>query len=166
MSHLSTNQSGALETSRTFEVQSSSSMEVGRNHNGVIGLPRTVKMHDAIWVIVDRLTKSAHFLSIQMTYTMDQLIEIYIKEIVQLHGVPISIISNRDARFTSTFWEKLHSAMERKLKFSTTFHPQTEGQSERSIQTLKDMLQGCAIDFQGLCSKYLPLVEFAWYGTI
>ena len=74
----------------------------------IIGLPRTAKMHDAVWVIVDRLTKSAHFLPIQITYIMDQLVEIYIKEIVRLPGVPVSIISDQDARFTSIFWEKLH----------------------------------------------------------
>ena len=66
----------------------------------VISLPRTTKIHDAIWVIIDQLTKSAHFLAIRITTTMDQLVEIYLKEIVRLHGVPISIISNRDARFT------------------------------------------------------------------
>ena len=68
-------------------------------------------MHDAIWVIVNRLTKSAHFLPIRMTYTMDQLAKVYVKEIVRLHGVPISIIFDRDARLTLTFWEKLHKAM-------------------------------------------------------
>ena len=96
---------------------------------------------------------------------MDQLAEIYVKEIVRLHVVHISIISDRDTRFTSTFWEKLHSAMGTKLKFSASFHPQTDGQSERTIQTLEDMLQGCAIDFQGSWSKYIPLVEFSYNNS-
>ncbi|KAH9763374.1 Endonuclease [Citrus sinensis] len=133
--------------------------------DSVVDLPKTTKMHDAIWVIVDRLTKSTHFLPIRMTYTMDQLAEIYVKEIVRLHGVPISIISYQDARFTSTFWEKLHKAMGTRLKFSTTFHPQTNGQSERMIQTLEGMLRGCAIDFQGSWSKYIPLLEFGYNNS-
>lgn len=83
-------------------------------------------MHEAIWVIIDRLTRSAHFLPTQMTYTMDQLAETYIKEIARLHGVPVSIISDQDAWFTLTFWEKLHSAVGTKLKFSTKFHPQMD----------------------------------------
>ena len=69
----------------------------------VAGLPRTVKGHDSIWVIVDRMTKSAHFLPVRTTYTVDKLAEIYIQEIVRLHGVPLSIVSDRDSRFTSTF---------------------------------------------------------------
>ena len=104
--------------------------------------------------------KKSYKLPIRMTNTMDQLAEIYVKEIVRLNCVPISI-SNRDERFTSTFWEKLHKAMGTRLKFSTTFHPQTDDvQSERTIQTVEDMLRGCAIDFQGSWSKYIPLVEF------
>ncbi|XP_062119362.1 uncharacterized protein LOC133833121 [Humulus lupulus] len=73
----------------------------------VVGLPKTSKQHDAIWVIVDRYTKSAHFLPVRMTYTMDQWAELYVQEVVRLHGVPVSIISDRDARFTSLFWENL-----------------------------------------------------------
>ena len=69
----------------------------------VIGLPRTFRKNDAIWVVVDRLMKVAHFLSVQQGYSLDQLVEIYIKEIVRLHGVPISIVSDRDPRFTSYF---------------------------------------------------------------
>ena len=115
----------------------------------VDGLPKTSKQHDAIWVIVDRFTKSAHFLPIRMTYSMDQFAELYVQEIVRLHGVPISIISDRDARFTSLFWESLHRAMGTKLKFSTAYHPQTDGQTERTIQTLEDMLRACVLDFPG-----------------
>ena len=74
----------------------------------VVGLPRTIHKFDSIWVIVDRLTKSAHFLPINIRYSLEKLIELYIKEIVRLHGVPISIISDRDPRFTSKFWGSLH----------------------------------------------------------
>ncbi|KAL5549395.1 hypothetical protein UlMin_004626 [Ulmus minor] len=108
----------------------------------VVGLPKTTREHDAIWVIIDRLTKSAHFLPIKMTYSLEQLAEIYVREIVRLHGVPISIISDRDSRFTSSFWKSVHRAMGTNLKFSTAFHPQTDGQTERTIQTLEDMLRG------------------------
>ena len=100
----------------------------------VVGLPRTAKGQDAIWVIVDRLTKSAHFLPIKMTYSMDQLAELYVHEIVRLHGVPITIVSDRDSRFTSKFWKSLHKAIGTQLNFSTAFHPQTDGQSKRTIK--------------------------------
>ena len=95
----------------------------------VVGLPKTTREHDAIWVIIDRLTKSAHFLPIKMTYSLEQLAEIYVREIVRLHGVLVLIISDRDGRFTSSFWKSVHRAMWTNLKFSTTFHPQTNGQT-------------------------------------
>jgi hypothetical protein len=113
------------------------------------GLPRASSGQDAIWVIVDRLTKTAHFLPIKMTYSMDRLAELYIKEIVRLHGIPVSMVSDRDPRFTSRFWWSLQEALGTKLTFSTTFHPQTDGQTERKIQTLEDMLRLCVLDFKG-----------------
>ena len=131
----------------------------------VVGLPKTLKQHDAIWVIGDRFSKSAHFLPVRMTYSMDQLAELYVQEIVRLHGVPVSIISDRDARFTSKFWESLHKAMGTRLKFSTAFHPQSDGQSERTIQTLEDMLRACVLDFSSSWSKYLPLIEFSYNNS-
>ena len=97
----------------------------------VVGLPRSVRGSNAIWVIVDRLTKSAHFLPVKMTFSMTQYAELYIREIVRLHGFPVSIVSDRDPRFTSSFWKRLHATMGTKLLFSTSFHPQTDGQSER-----------------------------------
>ena len=99
----------------------------------VIGLLKSVKGHDAIWVIVDRLTKSSHFLPIKTTFSLDRLAQLYVMEIVRLHGVPVSIVSDRDPRFTSKFWNSLHKAMGTKLDFSTAFHPQTNGQLERTI---------------------------------
>ena len=131
----------------------------------VVGLPKTLKQHDAIWVIVDRFSKSAHFLPVRMTYSMDQLAELYVQEIVRLHGVPVSIISDRDARFTSKFWESLHKAIGTQLKFSTAFHPQSNDQSERTIQTLEDMLRACVLDFSSSWSKYLPLIEFSYNNS-
>ena len=94
----------------------------------VVGLPLTRRKHDSVWIVVDRLTKSAHFLPVRTDYSLDMLAELYIKEIVRLHGIPISIISNRDPRYTSRFWENLQKALGTRLNFSTAFHPQTDGQ--------------------------------------
>ena len=96
----------------------------------VEGLPKTTSENDTIWVIVDRLTKSAHFIAIKATFSVEKLAEIYVSQIVRLHGVPKSIISDHDGRFASRFWTSVHNAMRSKLKFSTAFHPQTDGQSE------------------------------------
>ncbi|KAI3801953.1 hypothetical protein L1987_30072 [Smallanthus sonchifolius] len=98
-------------------------------------LPRTAKGNDTIWVIVDRLTKSSHFLPIRETSSSEKLAEVFIKEIVSRHGMPLSIVSDRDTRFTSRFWKKFNEVMGTRLNISTTYHPQTDGQSERTIQT-------------------------------
>ena len=89
--------------------------------------------HDAVWVIVDGLTKSAHFLAVRMTLTLERFCRLYIREIVRLHGVPVSIVSDRDPRFTTHFWKSFQKAMGTRLTMSTDFHPQTDGQSERTI---------------------------------
>ena len=89
----------------------------------VTGLLRTRRQHDVIWVIVDRLTKSAHFLLVSNDEPLDKLAQLYVEEIVRLHGVPISIVSYRDPRFTSRFWSSLQDAMGTRFHFSTTFHP-------------------------------------------
>ena len=115
----------------------------------VSGLPKSLGGNDAMWVIVDRLTKSAHFLPIRTTFTLDKLTSLYVKEIVRLHGVPISIVSDRDTRFTSKFLKSLQNALGTQLNFSIAFHPQTDGQSERVIQILEDMLRACILDFGG-----------------
>jgi transposase InsO family protein len=103
----------------------------------VTKLPRSPNGNDTIWVIVDRLTKLAHFLAIKETDKMERLARIYIKEVVSRHGVLISIISDNDARFTSNFWRSLQKSLGTRLDMSTTYHPQTDGQSERTIQTLE-----------------------------
>ncbi|KAG8474912.1 hypothetical protein CXB51_031631 [Gossypium anomalum] len=131
----------------------------------VSGLPLTPGKKDAIWVIVDRLTKSAHFIPVRTDYSLNKLADLYIREIVRLHGIPLSIISDRDPRFTSRFWQKLQDALGTKLNFSTAFHPQTDGQSERVIQILEDMLRCCVLEFQGSWERYLPLVEFAYNNS-
>ncbi|KAL0378532.1 UNVERIFIED_CONTAM: Transposon Tf2-11 polyprotein [Sesamum radiatum] len=131
----------------------------------VVGLPRTLRKHDAIWVIVDRLTKSAHFLPIRLGDSLDKLAELYVSEIVRLHGVPVSIVSDRDPRFTSHFWKSLQKALGTRLHFSTAFHPQTDGQSERTIQTLEDMMRACTMEFKGNWDDHLPLMEFAYNNS-
>ena len=99
----------------------------------VVGLPRTIEGYDAIWVVVDWLTKSAHFIPIKVTFSMERLAEIYVASIVCIHGVPVSIISDRDARFTLQFWRCVQRALGTQLKFNTAFHQHTDGQSERTI---------------------------------
>ncbi|GKD56368.1 putative reverse transcriptase domain-containing protein [Tanacetum coccineum] len=116
----------------------------------ITGLPRTPSGYDSIWVIVDRLTKSTHFLPMKMTDNMEKLTQLYLKEIVCRHGVPISIISDKDSQFASGFWRSLQRALGTNLDISTAYHPQTDGQSERMMQTLEDMLWACVIDFESL----------------
>nr|GEY52828.1 reverse transcriptase domain-containing protein [Tanacetum cinerariifolium] len=128
-------------------------------------LPKTSNGHDTIWVIVDRLTKPTHFIPTRETDSMETLTRLYIKEIVSWHGVPISIISDRDSRFTSRFWQSLQSALGTQLDMSTTYHLETDGQSERTIQTLKDMLRACVIDFRKGWEKHLLLVEFSYNNS-
>ncbi|KAI3815635.1 hypothetical protein L1987_15312 [Smallanthus sonchifolius] len=122
-------------------------------------LPQTSGGHDSIWVIIDRLTKSAHFIPIREDYRVEKLARIYIDEIVSRHGVPLNIISDHDGQFTSRLWQSLQSALGTQLNLSTAYHPQTDGQSERTIQTLEDMLRACVIDFKGNWDLHLPLVE-------
>src|ERR1043165_8061967 len=128
-------------------------------------LPRTTHGHDSIWVIVDRLTKSAHFLPIRETYTSEKLAKIYISEIVSRHGIPLDIISDRDSWFTSRFWKTFQSALGTQLNLSTAYHPQTDGQTKLTIQTLEDMLRACIIDFGGNWDTHLPLVEFSYNNS-
>ncbi|GKF55366.1 reverse transcriptase domain-containing protein, partial [Tanacetum coccineum] len=110
-------------------------------------LPKTSNGHDTIWVIVDRLTKSVHFIPTRETDSMETLTRLYIKEIVSQHGVSISIILDHDSHFTSRFWKSLQSALGNQLDMSTAYHLETDGRSERTIKTLEDMLRACVIDF-------------------
>ncbi|GJW63485.1 putative reverse transcriptase domain-containing protein [Tanacetum coccineum] len=131
----------------------------------VIKLPRTSSGHDSIWVIVDRLTKSGHFLPIREDYKMDRLARLYLNEIGARHGVPISIISDRDGRFTSRFWQSMQEALGTQLDMSTAYHPQTDGQSEHTIQTLEDMLRACVLDFGGSWDVHIPLLECSYNNS-
>ncbi|GJT13994.1 putative reverse transcriptase domain-containing protein [Tanacetum coccineum] len=125
-------------------------------------LPKSSSWYDTIWVIVDRLTKSAHFLPIREDYKIEKLAKIYVNEIVARHSVPVSIISDRDGRFTSHLWQALQKALGTRIDMSTAYHPQTDGQSERTIQTMEDMLRACVMDFGGSWDTHLSLIEFSY----
>jgi hypothetical protein len=109
----------------------------------IVGLPRTQKGNDSIWVIVDRLTKVAHFLPVKANYNVSRHAELYVDNILKLHGAPRSIVSDRGPQFTAQFWKSLHASMGTELNYSTAFHPQTDGQTERVNQVLEDLLRAC-----------------------
>ncbi|KAL0549215.1 hypothetical protein IC582_013696 [Cucumis melo] len=131
----------------------------------ITGLPRTLRGFTVIWVVVDKLTKSAHFVPGKSTYIASKWAQLYMSEIVRLHGVPVSIVSDRDARFTSKFWKGLQTAMGTRLDFSTAFHPQIDGQTERLNQVLEDMLRACAMEFPGSWDSHLHLMEFTYNNS-
>ncbi|GJU58398.1 putative reverse transcriptase domain-containing protein [Tanacetum coccineum] len=131
----------------------------------VTKLPNMATGQDTIWVIVYRLTKSSHFLPMREDKSLEKLTRHYLKEVVLRHGVLVSIISDHDGRFASHFWRSLHKALGTRLDMSTTYHPQTDGQSERTIQTLEDMLCACVLDFGKGWDRYLPLVEFSYNNS-
>nr|GEX29148.1 reverse transcriptase domain-containing protein [Tanacetum cinerariifolium] len=128
------------------------------------GMIKKLERH-TIWVIVDRLTKSAHFLPMKETDSMEKLTRQYLKEVVSRHRVSTLIISNRDSKFTSHFWKSLNKALGTQLDMSTAYHPQTDGQSERTIQTLEDMPRACVMDFRKGWDRHLPLVEFSYNNS-
>jgi transposase InsO family protein len=132
----------------------------------IVGLPRTHDGYDSIWVIVDRLTKVAHFIPVQTTYTGAKLAELYMSRIVCLHGVPKKIVSGRGTQFTSRFWEKLHESMDTKLNFSSAYHPQTNGQTERTNQIMEDMLRACALKMEVAGIRVFPMLSSLTTTTI
>ncbi|GKD49395.1 putative reverse transcriptase domain-containing protein [Tanacetum coccineum] len=131
----------------------------------VTKLPKTSTGQDAIWVIINRLTKSAHFLPMKETDLMEKFTRQYLKEVVSRHKVPVSIISDRDSKFTSQFWKSLNKALGTQLDISTSYHPQMNGQSERTFKTLEDMPRTCVIDFGKGWDIHLPLVEFSYNNS-
>ncbi|GKA81234.1 putative reverse transcriptase domain-containing protein [Tanacetum coccineum] len=128
----------------------------------IIKLPKSSQGYDTIWVIVNRLTKSAIFVPMRETDPMEKSVRMYLKEVVTRHGIPVSIIYDRDPRFASNFWRSLQKALGTNLDMSIAYHPQTDGQSKRTIQTLEDMQRTCVIDFGNGWVKHLPLVEFSY----
>jgi hypothetical protein len=137
--------------------------EVGMDF--ITGLPRSNRGHDSIWVIVDHLTKVVHFIPVKTTHNGRELADLYISRIVSLHGVPKTIISDRGTQFTSRFWAKLHEALGTKLSFSTAYHPQTGGQTERVNQILEDMLRACVLSYGAKWEDFLPFTEFSYNNS-
>jgi hypothetical protein len=131
----------------------------------IIGLPNTSQRHDSIWVIVDRLTKTAHFLPVHTTYTARKYAEIYLDQIVRLHGIPKTIISDRGAQFVARFWEQFQQTLGTKLIRSFAYHPQIDGQTERINQILEDMLRACVIQYDKHWDKCLALAEFSYNNS-
>jgi transposase InsO family protein len=131
----------------------------------IVGSPRTQLGNDSIWVIVDRLTKVAHFIPIKTTYSGPQLAELYMSRKVYLHGVPKKIVSDRGTQFTSMFWERLHETLDTQSRFSSTYHPQTDGQTERVNQILEDMIRAYALQYGRSWDKSLPYYEFSYNNS-
>ncbi|KAM2097159.1 hypothetical protein ACFX1R_020738 [Malus domestica] len=131
----------------------------------VYKLPRTRNGFDGVWVIVDRLTKSSHFIPVREKYPLNKLAKLFITKIVKYHGVLVNIISDQDPRFTSKFWVAFQEALGTKLLYSTAYHPQTDGQSERTIQTLEDMLRSSVLQFGDSWHDRLDLMEFAYNNS-
>ncbi|XP_070022997.1 uncharacterized protein [Nicotiana sylvestris] len=128
----------------------------------IVGLPRTQRKFDAVWVIMDRLTKLSYFISVAVSYSSKRLAEIYICKIVRLYGVPMSIIYDRGTQFTLHFLRAVQHELDTHVELSTIFHPQMDKQSKRTIHILEDMLRACVIDFGGSCVQFLLLPEFAY----
>ncbi|CAN6679304.1 unnamed protein product [Malus baccata var. baccata] len=125
-------------------------------------LPHTQNGYDGIWVIVDWLTKSTHFIPVREKYSLSRLAKLFISKIVKYHGVPVDIFSDRDPRFTSKFWVAFQESLGTRLLYSTAYHPQTDGQSEKTIQTLEDMLRYSVLQFNDGWHDCLDLMEFAY----
>jgi hypothetical protein len=130
-----------------------------------MGLPMTARKFDSIWVIVDRLSKSAHFIPVNIKYRVKMYAEIYTAPVLYLHGVPKTIISDRGSWFVARFWEKLHTSLGTHLLHSSTCHPQMDGQTERVNQILEDMLRAYILEHQGSWDKNLPWVEFSYNNS-
>jgi hypothetical protein len=131
----------------------------------IVGLPNTFRHHDSIWVIVDRLTKTTHFLPVHTTHKAEKYAEIYIDQIVRLHGIPRTIVSDRGALFVARFWEQLQKSLGTTMIRSSAYHPQTDGQTERVNQILEDMLRACVLCYGKNWDKCLSLAEFSYNNS-
>jgi hypothetical protein len=128
-------------------------------------LPKTAKGFDSIWVIIDRLTKIAHFLPVKTKYPVVAYAKLYIARILSLHGVPKTIVSDCGPQFVSKFWEELHKSLDTKLLHSLAYHPQTSGQTKRVNQILEDMLKACVLEFPQKWDEFLPLAGFSYNNS-
>jgi hypothetical protein len=127
----------------------------------ITGLPKTNKQHDSIMVVVEKLTKAAHFVPVKTMHTITNIADIFMKEIVRLHGIYRTIVSDKDTNFTSNFWRGLFKGFGTNLNFSTTYHPQTDGKTERVNRIIEYMLRMYVMDKPSKWEDYLHLVEFA-----
>jgi transposase InsO family protein len=131
----------------------------------IMGLPLTARKKDSIWVIVDRLTKTAHFIVVHTTYSVQDYAELYINQIVRLHEIPKTIVSDQGTQFVARFWEQLHEFLGTKLIRSSSYHPQTDGQIERVNQIVEDMLRASIMHFDKSWDKCLSLAEFSYNNS-
>ena len=131
----------------------------------IVGLPRTQKGYDSIWVVVDRLTKSAHFIPVNTCYPTKRYAQLYIERILCLHGIPKTIISDRGSQFIARFWEQLHTCLGTRLIHSSAYHPQTDGQTERINKILEDMLHSCVLSYKQKWDECLSLAEFSYNNS-
>jgi transposase InsO family protein len=131
----------------------------------IMGLPLTACKFNSIWVVVDRLTKSAHFIPVNTNYNIQKYAEIYVARVLCLHGVPKMIISDRGSQFVARFWEQLHASLGTHLIHSSAYHPQTDGQTERVNQILEDMPRACVMEYPGSWDKNLPWAEFSYNNS-
>ena len=131
----------------------------------IVGLPRTPKGHDSIQVIVDRLTKVAHFIAVRNDYRTEQLVDLYVDNILKLHRALLSIVSDQGTQYVSKFWKSLQKAIRTRLDYSTAYHPQIDGQTERVNQILEDMFRACVLKYGSDWEKSLPRVEFSYNNS-
>jgi hypothetical protein len=131
----------------------------------IVGLPKTAKGFDSVWVIIDRLTKTAHFLPAKTDHQVVVYAQLYIARILSLHGVPKTIVLDRGPQFISKFWRELHKSLGTKFLHSSAYHPQMSEQTERVNQILEDMLRACVLEFPHKWDDCLPLAEFSYNNS-
>ncbi|MCO5592748.1 hypothetical protein L7F22_046751 [Adiantum nelumboides] len=132
----------------------------------IFDLPRTPTRNDGIWTIICRFSKQAHFVLVRKKIKSDHMVKLFMHNILKYHGMPQSIVSDRDPRMTSLFWKALFENMGTTLKFSSSFHPQTDGQSEEANSTVLDLLKCYVSEHKATWEHYLPLVEYAYNNTV
>jgi len=166
MRHVLLSQSYTHETHRVVATVISSRVEVGRGQYGLHHrFANYAKRDDSIWVIVDRLTKSAHFILVKNSYRPPEYADLYMAEMVKLHGISKTIISDSGPQFTAHFWKRMHKSLWTSLVRNTTYNPQTSGQTERLNQVLEDMLRDCVLSSRGSWESWLPLAEFSYNNS-